>query len=30
MQEIKEVQVQSLGWEDPLEQEMVIHLGILD
>ena len=30
MQEIKEVQVQSLGWEDPLEQEMVIHPGILD
>ena len=25
MQEIKEAQVQSLGWEDPLQQEMVIH-----
>ena len=28
-QEIKEVQVQSLGWEDPLEQETATHCGIL-
>ena len=29
MQEPQETQVQSLGWEDPLEQEMAVHLGIL-
>ena len=30
MQEIQETQVQSLGWEDPLEEEMAIHSSILD
>ena len=25
MQETQETQVQSLGWEDPLEKEMAIH-----
>ena len=25
MQETQEMQVQSLGWEDPLEEEMVTH-----
>ena len=25
MQETQEAQVQSLGWEDPLEKEMTIH-----
>ena len=29
MQEMQEVQVQSLGWEDPLEKEMVTHSSIL-
>ena len=29
MQEIQEVQVGSLGWEDPLEEEMAIHSSIL-
>ena len=29
MQEIQETQVQSLGWEDPLEEEMAIHSSIL-
>ena len=29
MQEIQEIQVQSLGWEDPLEEEMAIHSSIL-
>ena len=29
MQETQETQVQSLGWEDPLEEEMAIHSGIL-
>ena len=24
-----ETQIQSLGWEDPLEKEMAIHSGIL-
>ena len=28
MQEIKEMQVQSLGWEDSLEKEMVTHSNI--
>ena len=28
MQEIQEMQVQSLGWEDPLEKEMAIHSSI--
>ena len=28
MQEIQEMQVQSLGWEDPLEKEMVTHSSI--
>ena len=29
MQETQEVQVQSLAWEDPLEEEMATHSGIL-
>ena len=29
MQEIQETQVQSLGWEDPLEKEMATHSNIL-
>ena len=29
MQEIQETQVQSLGWEDPLEKEMTMHSSIL-
>ena len=29
MQEMQETQVQSLGWEDPLEEEMATHSGIL-
>ena len=29
MQETQEVQVRSLGWEDPLEKEMVTHSSIL-
>ena len=29
MQETQETQVQSLGWEDPLEKEMATHSGIL-
>ena len=29
MQETQETQVQSLGWEDPLEEEMVTHSSIL-
>ena len=29
MQEIQEMQVQSLGWEDPLEKEMATHSSIL-
>ena len=28
MQETPETQVQSLGWEDPLEEEMAIHSSI--
>ena len=28
MQEIQEMKVQSLGWEDPLEKEMVTHSSI--
>ena len=28
-QEIQEMQVLSLGWEDPLEKEMVTHSSIL-
>ena len=27
--EMQETQVQSLGWEDPLEKEMAIHSSIL-
>ena len=30
MQETKEMRVESLGWEDPLEEEMVTHSSILD
>ena len=29
MQELQEMQVQSLGWEDPLEEGMEIHSSIL-
>ena len=29
MQETQETWVQSLGWEDPLEEEMVTHSSIL-
>ena len=29
MQETSEVWVQSLGWEDPLEEEMTTHSSIL-
>ena len=29
MQETQEMQVWSLGWEDPLEEEMVTHSSIL-
>ena len=27
---VKEIQVQSLGWEDPLEKEIAAHSSILD
>ena len=29
MQELQEMQVQSLGWEDPLDKGMATHSGIL-
>ena len=29
MQDMQEIQVQSLGWEDPLEQEMATHSPVL-
>ena len=29
MQETEETRVRSLGWEDPLEEEMVTHSSIL-
>jgi len=29
LQKAQETQVQSLGWEDPLEKEMAIHSSIL-
>ena len=29
MQEIKEIQVQSLGWENPLKEGMTAHSSIL-
>ena len=29
MQETQETQVQSLGWEDPLQKEMATHSSIL-
>ena len=29
MQEMQEARVQSLGWEDPLEEEMATHSNIL-
>ena len=29
MQETQETRVQSLGWEDPLEEEMATHPSIL-
>ena len=30
MQELQETWVQSLGWEDPLKDEMATHSSILD
>ena len=30
VQEMQETQVQSLGWEEPLEKEMAAHSSILD
>ena len=30
MQEMQEMQVRSLSWEDPLEERMAIHSSILD
>ena len=29
MQELRETQIWSLGWDDPLEKEMVTHCSIL-
>ena len=29
MQELQEIQVRSLDWEDPLEEEMATHSSIL-
>ena len=29
MQETEEIQVRSLGWEEPLEKEMATHFSIL-
>ena len=29
MQEMQEMPVQSLGWEDPLEEEMATHFSVL-
>ena len=29
IQEMLETQIQSLGWEDPLKEEMVLHSSIL-
>ena len=29
MQELQEMRVRSLGWEDPLEEEIVTHSSIL-
>ena len=29
MQETQEIQIRSLGWEDPLEEEMANHPSIL-
>ena len=29
MQEMQEMQFQSLGWEDPLEEEMATHSSVL-
>ena len=29
MQETQEMQIQALGWEDPLEEEMATHSSIL-
>ena len=29
MQQMQEMQVRSLGWEDPLEEEMATHSSIL-
>ena len=28
MQELKETQIRSLGWEDPLEEEMETHYSV--
>ena len=30
MQEMQETQVQSMGWEDPLEKEITMNSSILD
>ena len=30
VQEMQEIWVQSLGWEDPLEREMTTHSSVLD
>ena len=30
MQELQETQVRSLGWEDPLEEDMATYSSILD
>ena len=29
MQDLQEMQIRSLGWEDPLEKEMATHSSIL-
>ena len=29
MQETKEMQIQSLGWEEPMDEEMATHSSIL-
>ena len=27
---VRETKVQTLGWEDPLEEEMATHISVLD
>ena len=29
MQEMQDTQVESLGWEDPLQKELIIHFSVL-